>query len=171
MSERDKDRDETPAGNGFEPGDEDFEEEPEEGFEGEGGTDESAEAEYREEAEAPSRRRFGWSRGTEEPEEGAARRPVGSVRESHERVHIDDRLSIVYALLASGVLIGLLVLAMAAQFVPQPVAPSFPPLVVPTFQATPSPSAGPSASVSLAPSTSPAPTTPAPSTSPVASPS
>lgn len=168
MSERDKDQG-TPADNDFEPGEEDFEEEPEEGFEGEGATDESAEAEYREEAGEPSRRRFGFGRAAQEPEE-AARRPVGSVRESHERVHIDDRLSIIYALLASGVLIGLLVLAMAAQFVPQPVPPTAPPIVVPTFQATPSPSAGPSASVSLAPSPSPVPSaSPVPTASPVSS--
>jgi hypothetical protein len=93
-------------------------------------------------------------------------RPGGSVRESHERVHVDDRASAIYALIAAFALIGILAIAFVGNFVPQAVAPSLPPLVVPTGQPTPSPAA--SSSASLAPSAS---TTPAPTPSPSAVPS
>lgn len=169
MSERDQDRDEAPAPNEFEPGEEEFEEEPEEGLEDEGEFEESREEEGRREAAVPPRRRFGFGRGGQGADE-VAHRVTGSVRETHERVHIDDRPSAIYALVAAGVLIGVLAFALAGNFVPQPAVPSLSPLVVPTGQATASPSAG--ASVSIAPSASASvvPSAPA-STAPTASPS
>jgi hypothetical protein len=151
MSDRDQDRDENPAPNEFEPGDEEFEEEPEEGLEGEGEPEEPGE-EGRGEAGAPSRRRFGFGRGGHGAEEGAFH-PTGSVRESHERVHIDDRVSAIYVLLVAAAMIGLLAVGLAGNYIPKPVPPTLAPLVVPTAQATASP--GPSASVSIAPTATP----------------
>jgi hypothetical protein len=163
MSDRDLGRDGTPTPNEFEPGDEEFEEEPEEGFAGEGEPEEPGE-EVRREAGAPSGRRFGFGRGGQGAQEGAFH-PTGSVRESHERVHIDDRISAIYVLIVAAAMIGVLAIALAGNYVPTPVAPTLAPLVVPTGQATASP--GPSESASIAPSASP---TAAPSASPTASP-
>ena len=168
MSDRDKDTEEELSPNGLVPGEDEFEESPEEGFEGEGEPEESDEDEGRPPVGAPSGRRFGLGRGGQT--EDTSHRVTGSVRESHERVHIDDRASAIYALLAAVVLIGVLAIALAGNYVPQPAVPTAPPLVVPTFNGTLPPSAGPS--VSVAPSASPVATpTPAPTPSPVASPS
>jgi hypothetical protein len=172
MSDRDKNPGETLSPNEFEPGEDEFEETPEEGLEGEGEPEESDE-EGRPQVGAPSGRRFGFGHGGHQPED-AGHRVTGSVRESHERVHIDDRASAIYALLAAVVLIGVLAIALAGNYVPEPTVPTAPPLVVPTFNGTLPPSAGPS--VSVAPSASPvaspvATPTPAPTPSPVASPS
>jgi hypothetical protein len=164
MSDRDLGRDGTPAPNEFEPGDEEFEEEPEEGFEGEGEPEEAGE-EGRGEAGEPSRRRFGFGRGGRRDEEGAGR-PTGSVRESHERVHIDDRISAIYVLIVAAAMIGVLAIALAGNYVPTPVPPTLAPLVVPTGQATASP--GPSESASIAPTATP---TAAPTESPTEAPS
>ncbi len=169
MSDRDKDPQETLSPNEFEPGDDEFEENPEEGFEDEGEPEEPEEDEGRPPVGAPTGRRFGFGRGGQRAED-SGHRPTGSVRESHERVHVDDRASAIYALLAAAVLLGVLAIALAGNYIPQATVPTAPPLVVPTFNGTLPPSAGPSASI--APSASPVVSpTPAPSASPVASPS
>jgi hypothetical protein len=173
MSDRDKDPEEELSPNGLVPGEDEFEENPEEGFEGEGEPEESDEDEGRPPVGAPTGRRFGFGRGGQRAED-SGHRPTASVRE-HERVHIDDRASAIYALFAAAVLLGVLALALAGNYIPQPTEPSAPPLPsLPTFNATLPPSAGPS--VSIAPSASPvaspvATPTPAPTPSPVASPS
>ena len=174
MSDRDKDPEEELSPNGLVPGEDEFEENPEEGFEGEGEPEESDEDEGRPPVGAPTGRRFGFGRGGQRTEDGG-HQVTGSVRESHERVHVDDRASAIYALFAAAVLFGVLALAIAGNYVPQPTEPSAPPLPsLPTFSGTLPPSAGPSVSIapSGSPVASPTPTpTPAPSTSPVASPS
>jgi len=86
----------------------------------------------------------------------APRKPLGSLRESHERVHIDDRLSAVFAILAAVLLLGVLILPFLGSYLPAPAAPTLTPLVVPTFNGTqapaatatvvPTPAASPSAS-------------------------
>jgi hypothetical protein len=169
MSDRDKDPGETLSPNEFEPGEDEFEENPEEGFEDEGEPEESDEGEGRPAVGAPPGRRFGFGRGGQRAED-SGHRPTGSVRE-HERVHVDDRASAIYALFAAAVLIGILALAFAGNYIPQAAEPSAPPLPsLPTFNGSLPPSAGPS--VSIAPSASPVVTpTPAPTPSPVASPS
>ena len=110
--------------------------------------DEEAEFEDQETDEIPtagSGRRFGFGRGdrSAEPDE---RPHAGSVRESHERVHIDDRPSAIFALLCAGLLIGVLAFAWVGGVLPKSVGPTIGPLVVPTYQA--SSSAAPSANVS-----------------------
>jgi hypothetical protein len=92
----------------------------------------------------------------------------GSVRESHDRVHIDDRPSALYALICAAALLGVIALSWLGGVIPKSQGPTAPPLVVPTFQATPS--AGASASVSVAPSIAATPTpTPTPAATPTAS--
>jgi hypothetical protein len=115
--------------------------------------DEEAEFEDQETDEIPaagSARRFGFGRGdrSAEPEE---RPHAGSVRESHERVHIDDRASAVFALLCAGILVGVLALAWVGGVLPKSAGPTLAPLVVPTAQAA---SSAASASASIAPSAS-----------------
>ena len=77
----------------------------------------------------------------------------GSVRESHERVHIDDRPSAIYALVCAGALLGVLAFTWVGGAIPQGTGPTLTPLVVPTSQ--PSAATSPAASVSVAPSPSP----------------
>jgi hypothetical protein len=114
----------------LEPGEEEFDE-----LEGAPEEEEEFEAESRE-AEQEHRRS-----GRGHHDEGAGHgRHGGSVRESHERVHIDDRLSAAYALLVAIVLIGALAVALAGNWVPEPSVPTLAPLVVPTAQVAPSPS-------------------------------
>jgi hypothetical protein len=168
MSDRDKDQEEPLELSGLEPGEDEFEETPEEGFEGEGEPGESDEDEGRPEAVPSSRRRFGFGRGGQVAEESEHKGPTGSVRETHERVHVDDRASAIYALLAAAVLLGILALALAGNYVPKPAEASAPPLVVPTFNGTLPPSAAPS--VSVAPSATPTPT-PTPVVTPTPAPS
>jgi hypothetical protein len=139
-------------------------EEPEESAEAQGDEDEG---EYEAAAEAPRTGRFGFgrNRGAEQESE---RRPIGSVRESHERVHIDDRPSAIYAILCAGALLGVLAVAWLSSVVPAAAVPTLAPLVVPTAQATPVSSA----SIVVTPSATAAPTaTPAPTASPSAAPS
>jgi hypothetical protein len=123
---------------------------------------EEAEFEEEETDEVPSAgsgRRFGFGRGDRSVER-EERHHAGSVRESHERVHIDDRPSAIFALLCAGLLIGVLAFSWIGGVLPKPVAPTYPPLVVPTYQASSSAaastSAGPvgSSIVSPAPSAS-----------------
>ena len=105
----DKDRGRKPQPNEILPADEDFEE-PEESEESEDFVE--AEEEFEEEpqaaqpaaATAPVRR----AGRTEE----APRRALGSVRVSHERVRVDDRLSAAFAILCAVALVGVLVLWM-----------------------------------------------------------
>lgn len=142
------------------------EEEPQDaGFEGEETEEEAADREAVEASDAAAAsggRRFGFGRGHRT--EGELERhdvAIGSVRESHERVHIDDRPSAIYALICAAALIGVLGAAWLSGVLPQGAVKTLAPLVVPTSQATASPSVGPSVSVapsasgSVAPSTSP----------------
>ncbi|HEX7431238.1 MAG TPA: hypothetical protein VF293_03505 [Candidatus Limnocylindrales bacterium] len=115
--------------------------------------DEEAEFEEEETDEVPSvgsGRRFGFGRGDRSVER-EDRPHAGSVRESHERVHIDDRASAVFALLCAGILIGVLAFAWIGGVLPKAAGPSIAPLVVPTAQASSS------AVVSASPVVSPAP--------------
>ena len=121
----------------------------------EDGLAEEAEFEEEETDEVPSAgsgRRFGFGRGDHSADHDE-KHHAGSVRESHERVHIDDRASAVFALLCAGILIGVLAFAWIGVQLPKSVGPTLAPLVVPTAQA--SSSAAPSASAS--PVVSPAP--------------
>jgi hypothetical protein len=162
MADRDKDRDKDPTYDTELPGDEEFAEEPEETTEGERKfIDDEADGEYEGEdaenealaasAASDAHRRFGFRfGGGRHAEEEADRRQIGSVRESHERVHIDDRPSAIYALLCAGALLGVLAFSWVGGVLPKSVGPTLTPLVVPTSQATVSSSA----SASLAPSVS-----------------
>ena len=116
--------------------------------------DEEAEFEDQETDEIPSAgsgRRFGFGRG-DRLADHEDRPHAGSVRESHERVHIDDRPSAVFALLCAGFLIGVLAFAWIGVQLPKSAAPSLAPLVVPTAQT--SSGAAASASASVVPSAS-----------------
>ena len=163
MTDLDKDRDAKPATDEELPGDDEFDEEPDEYAETEA---ERADREAEESAPSGERRRFGFSRGHdtyEEPEHP----PAGSVRESHDRVHIDDRPSAIFAIVCAAALLGVLALTWISGAIPQATGPTLTPLVVPTGQVTPS--TGASASASVAPSLSPSPTA-APTAAPTASP-
>lgn len=158
----DKDRGVKPQPNEILPDEEEFDEEAEEFVEADEEFEEEPLAATPAAAAAAAERRAG--RGAAE----TARRPLGSVREAHERVHVDDRLSAIFALLAAVALVGVLLLPWLGSFVPAPAQPTLTPLVVPTYHATPAPSG----SASLVPSASPATTpTPAPTATPAASPS
>ena len=115
--------------------------------------DEEAEFEEEETDEIPaagSARRFGFGRRDRSADE-EERPHAGSVRESHERVHIDDRASAVFALVCAGVLIGVLAFSWLGGLLPKSTGPTLAPLVVPTAQAS---SGAASASASIAPSAS-----------------
>lgn len=150
MTDRDKDLDETSETDDELPGDEEFEEEPEEAFEGE--PSETGEGEVRERTSIANRFTLGRGGRFEEAE----KRQMGSVRGTHERIHIDDRPSTVYALVCAVALIGVLAAAWLGGVLPQPAGPTLTPLVVPTAQATPIGNA--SASITVSPSASVAPT-------------
>ena len=154
MSERDQDRDRKLGSDDLEPGEDEFDEELE-------GDEEEEEAPEEFEAEAPEPEPAP-RRGRREEAAEPARRATGSVRESHERVHVDDRLSAAFVIFAAVVLVGALALALAGNFVPEPPVPTLTPLVVPTAQFTATPS--PAATVTAAP-------TPAPTATPSAAPS
>jgi len=74
---------------GWVPGEDEFEESPERGFRGRRRARRVDEDEGSPPVGAPSGRRFGLGRGGQTEDTG--HRVTGSVRESHERVHIDDR--------------------------------------------------------------------------------
>jgi len=121
--------------------------------------DEEAEFEEEETDEVPSAgsgRRFGFGRGDRSADH-EDRPHAGSVRESHERVHIDDRASGVFALLCAAALIGVLAFAWIGGVLPKSAGPTLAPLVVPTAQVSSSAAVSASASpvVSPAPSASP----------------
>ena len=110
---------------------------------------EEAEFEDQETDEVPSAgsgRRFGFGRG-ERSVEREEKPHVGSVRESHERVHIDDRASAAFAVLCAAILLGALLLPWLGGILPKGASATLAPLVVPTAQATPSAAASASASV------------------------
>ena len=156
MADPTKDQDSKPLYDADLPDDQ-SDEELDESAEAQGDEDES-EFEAAGAAAAPASRRFGFGRGTEEHE--GEKHPMGSLRDSHERVRIDDRPSAIYALLCAAVLIGVLAVAWLGGVVPQSAGPTLSPLSVPTSQATPSSaasaavSATPSATVTAAPSPS-----------------
>ncbi len=161
MTDLDKDRDAQPATDEELPGDDEFEEEPEEYAETEA---EQADREAEEAAPSGERRRFGFGHGRHV--ETAVERPVsGSVREAHERVHVDDRPSAIYALICAAALLGVLAFTWIGGAIPQGTGPTLSPLVVPTSQPTPSSSATPTATA--VPTAS---ATPTPSATPTATP-
>ncbi len=179
MTERDKERNETLPPNEFVPGEEDFEDEPEEGEDTEGelseseadeesadealAEDESAEEESAAGAAAAvggSRGRFGFGRARGADEH---LRSIGSVRGAHERVHIDDRPSAIFALVCAIGLIGLLAFSYVGGILPKGAAPSLTKLLLATYV----PPAGSNASLSTTPSVAP---TAAPAASPSPSP-
>jgi hypothetical protein len=176
MPEQDKDSLDEGQPNEFMPGGEDFEERGEETEaereEREEFEASEAEREERDELEGPKEPgRFGrlFRRGPAEP----AEQPLGSVRESHERVRVDDRLSAIFAIVCALGLVGILAGGFLGQYVPSPAAPPLNTLGLETFNApslTPSPSvsASPSASASASPTASPS---ASPTASPTASPS
>jgi hypothetical protein len=133
----DKDRGTKPQPNEDLPADEDLEESPEEFVE--------AEEEFEEEPQTTSAEAAPAATARGRRAEQAGPRQLGSVREGHERVRIDDRLSALFALAAAALLIGVLVLPWAGGFLPAPAEPTLTPLVVPTYNATSTPA--PSASV------------------------
>jgi hypothetical protein len=157
MADPTKDQDSKPLYDADLP-DEESDEELDESAEAQGDEDES-EFEAAGAAAAPASRRFGFGRGRNQEHEGE-KHPIGSLRDSHERVRIDDRPSAIYALLCAAVLIGVLAVAWLGGVVPQAAGPTLSPLSVPTSQATPSSaasaavSASPSATVTAAPSPS-----------------
>ena len=151
MTDLDKDRDAQPAADEELPGDEELDEEPDEFAETE---DERADREAEESASVGERRRFGFGRGRHVDEE-VVRHQGGSVRESHERVHIDDRPSAIFALVCAAALLGVLALTWVAGAIPQGTGPTLTPLVVPTSQPTPSASASAAVSVSPGPTAAP----------------
>ena len=151
MTDLDKDRNGKPATDEELPGDDEFDEEPDEYAETEA---ERADREDHDSAPSGERRRFGFGRGRqayEEPERHAG----GSVRETHERVHIDDRPSAIFALVCAAALLGVLALTWVAGAIPQGTGPTLTPLVVPTSQPTPSASASAAVSVSPGPTAAP----------------
>jgi hypothetical protein len=126
-------------------------EEPEESQEAQGNEDES---DFEAGAAAPKSGRFGFGRGRNaEPED--EKRPIGSVRESHERVHIDDRPSAIFAIVCAAALLGVLVVAWLGSVVPQGPAATLTPLSVPTAQVAPVSSAPASPQVTASPTLAP----------------
>jgi hypothetical protein len=163
MTDQDKDAFETGEPNElmpgeldeFMPGEGDFEEEekaPENEFmPGEGDFDEfGGEEEAPEEAPEAGKggRRFRLGRGG-----GGEPERQGSLRTSHERVRIDDRLSAVFVLVCAIGLVGILIGGYLGQYAPKPETKPLATLELETFVPTPSPSD--SGSPSLAPSESP----------------
>ena len=147
----DKDRDVAPEQEDEIPGDEEFDEEQDQDLEAQDEADETEE--FQDEAAgsgavaaAAGGSRFG--RGKERA--AAAHEHLGSVREGHERVHVDDRASAIFAIVAAGSLLLLLFVAWGGQFIPKGAVATLTPLVVPTGQATASPNPSASASASLA---------------------
>jgi hypothetical protein len=145
MSDQDKDTLEQGEPDEFMPGEEEFEEEPE------GEAEEAQTA-----AEEPrAGRRFGLRRGARATEE--EQRPLGSVKATHERVHIDDRASALFVLIAALGLIAILITPLIVSAWPAGPAPTLPPLDFKTFTtppteppATPTPTLAPTTSATPA---------------------
>jgi hypothetical protein len=168
MTDHDQENGE-PLSDEFEPGEDEFEEEQEA----------PAGAAATEETGKPTKeeRTGGWPFRRGAPSEELAR-PTGSVRGAHaERVHVDDRVSAAFALVAALALILILVGSVIATHLPAGPAPSEAPLPTLSFEApvtTPSSSASSSASTSASSSasasaSSSATASPSPSPSPTAS--
>ena len=176
MSEKDQDTLEGQP-NEFEPGDEEFDEEEE--------TPEEAEANAAAVAageEPSSGRHIGFGGRKQQTAEEA--RNLGSVRGTHERVHIDDRASAFFAILCAIGLLAILVGPFAAGVVtgilPSPAPATYAPIQLQTFSAlpatptpvptpTPAPTPTPVATPTPAPTPTPA-ATPAPTPTPAATP-
>jgi hypothetical protein len=156
MTDLDKDRHAKPATDEELPGDEELDEEPDEFAETEA-EQADREAEEADLAPAGERRRFGFGRNRHADEDRHERHAGGSLRESHERVHIDDRPSAIYAIVCAAALLGVILLTWVGGAIPQGTGPTLTPLAVPTAAPTTSPTAAPSVSVSpsVAPSPSP----------------
>ena len=168
----DQDADKKPLDDSELPGEEALDEEPDESTEAE---DEEFEGDAAAVAAASGSHRFGFGRGHHEDDTVGqhSRQHMGSVRETHERVQISDVPSAVYALLCAGALLGILVIALIGNVLPQPAGPQLTPLVVPTGLATPVASAtAPSGNATAAATATAAPTaSPVASATPAASPS
>ena len=156
MTDLDKNRDAKPATDEELPGDEELDEEPDEFAETEA-EQADREAEEADLAPAGERRHFGFGRDRNADEGHHDRHAGGSLRESHERVHIDDRPSAIYAIVCAAALLGVILLTWVGGAIPQGTGPTLTPLAVPTAAPTTSPTAAPSVSVSpsVAPSPSP----------------
>jgi hypothetical protein len=157
MSEQDKDTLEQGEPNEFMPGEEEFDEDLEASDEAESGA-----------PLEPSKpgRRFGFGRSSAEDEV----HPQGSVRTSHERVHIDDRASALFALVCAVGLVAILLGSYAAGVWPAGAGPTLPPLNLPTYSAppaTPTPVATPTPAATPTPVATP---TVAPTVTPAATP-
>ena len=152
----------------FVPGEEEFDEELEAEEPGAG------------EAARPSRsgRRFGLGRGGAAAAADEAA-PLGSVRASHDRVHVDDRASALFVLVAALGLLAILVVSPVVANWPAGPVPALPTLNLATFVAppatpTPVPTPTPTPTPVPTPTPTPAPTptpTPVPTAVPTASPS
>jgi hypothetical protein len=148
MSDHDKDTLETGEPNEFMPGEEEFEEDLETGDEAAAGAPMGL---------SKPGRRFGFGRSSAEAEA----HPQGSVRATHERVHIDDRASALFALVCAVGMIAILVGSFVLSSWPAGPAPTLPPLNLETYSpppATPTPVPTPTPVVTVAPSASAAPT-------------
>jgi hypothetical protein len=153
MSDQDQDALEPGEPNEFMPGDEEFEDELEAEEEGIEPVPARTRAQIAEDEKAGRRFRFG--RGAAEE----AEHPQGSLRTTHERVRVEDRLSAIFALVCAIGLVGILVLGFLGQYAPKGGSKPLPTLGLQTFVPTPSPSGSESASGSptLAPTATPAP--------------
>lgn len=169
MADRSRDKDKKPVFDAELPADEELEEEPDESAEDEA-EDEDVEGEDVEggdedegfEEAAPSRKKGGGAfafslRRGHKAEEEAGKRAIliGSVKETHERIHIDDRPSAIFALVCAVALLVLLGLPWLGNVLPKSAGPTLTPLVVPTGQATASSSASASIAVSPSPTVAP----------------
>ena len=165
MADRSKDKDQKPIFDAELPKDEELDDESDESAEAEGaevdaeGVDAEGDAEDEgfEEA-APSGKsggafRFSLRRGRNAEDEATKRDDqIGSVRTAHERVHIDDRPSAVYALVCAVALLVMLALPWIGGAIPKAAGPTLTPLVVPTGHATPTGNASASATIVVTPS-------------------
>lgn len=160
MTDLDKNRDAKPATDEELPGDDELDEETDEfaETEAEQADREAEEAEEADLAPAGERRRFGFGRDRHAGEDRHERHTGGSLRESHERVHIDDRPSAIYAIVCAAALLGVIVLTWVGGAIPQGTGPTLTPLVVPTAAPTAVPTATPSVTVAPSPSVAPTPT-------------
>lgn len=159
MPDQDKDALEKGEPNEFMPGEEEFDNDLEASDEAEAGA-----------PMEPSKpgRQFGFRRSSAEAE--AEVHPQGSVRATHERVHIDDRASGLFALVCAVGLVAILAGSYVVSVWPAGAVPTLPPLNLETYSpppatptpvptptpvATPTPAATPTASVTAAPTAAP----------------
>ena len=105
-------------------------EEPSEEFEESNEAGDEDDREFEAAAAASSGRRFGFGRSHEAGYDGD-KQHIGSVRESHERVKIDDKPSAIFALVCAAALIAVLVIAWFGTNLPPAAGPMLTPLTVP----------------------------------------